>query len=136
MQTWFDAMAAASSLRLAGGTPAALPRDVGLIYGLDEPILACIDASIGELQWNGGSHGYGQVPPASGYLITGSGKKTSRGKQSRGKQDLRRPCFPREMPAARLEYEVQAYLDAARLVLLRGDHAEILRRCQAHARIG
>ena len=33
----------------------------GFIYGLDEAILACIDASTGELKWKGGRYGYGQV---------------------------------------------------------------------------
>jgi len=39
------------------------------IYGLDESILACIDASNGELKWKGGRYGYGQVMLASGHLI-------------------------------------------------------------------
>ena len=41
----------------------------GFIYGLDESILACIDASTGELKWKGGRYGYGQVMLASGHLI-------------------------------------------------------------------
>jgi outer membrane protein assembly factor BamB len=41
----------------------------GFIYGLDEAILACIDASTGELKWKGGRYGYGQVMLASGQLI-------------------------------------------------------------------
>jgi outer membrane protein assembly factor BamB len=41
----------------------------GFIYGLDEFILACIDASTGELKWKGGRYGYGQVMLASGHLI-------------------------------------------------------------------
>jgi outer membrane protein assembly factor BamB len=41
----------------------------GFIYGLDESILACIDASTGELKWKGGRYGYGQVMLASGQLI-------------------------------------------------------------------
>jgi outer membrane protein assembly factor BamB len=41
----------------------------GFIYGLDESILACIDASNGELKWKGGRYGYGQVMLASGHLI-------------------------------------------------------------------
>jgi outer membrane protein assembly factor BamB len=41
----------------------------GFIYGLDESILACVDAATGELKWKGGRYGYGQVLLASGHLI-------------------------------------------------------------------
>jgi len=41
----------------------------GFIYGLDESILACLDAATGELRWKGGRYGYGQVMLASGHLI-------------------------------------------------------------------
>jgi len=41
----------------------------GFIYGLDEGILTCIDASTGERKWKGGRYGYGQVMLASGHLI-------------------------------------------------------------------
>jgi outer membrane protein assembly factor BamB len=41
----------------------------GFIYGLDESILACLDAATGELKWKGGRYGYGQVILASGHLI-------------------------------------------------------------------
>ncbi len=41
----------------------------GYIYGLDESILACIDASTGELQWKGGRYGYGQLLLASDHLV-------------------------------------------------------------------
>lgn len=41
----------------------------GFIYGLDEAILACIDASTGDLKWKGGRYGYGQVMLADGHLI-------------------------------------------------------------------
>jgi outer membrane protein assembly factor BamB len=41
----------------------------GFLYGLDESILACVDASSGELKWKGGRYGYGQVLLASGHLI-------------------------------------------------------------------
>ena len=33
----------------------------GYIYGLDEEILACVDAASGALQWKGGRYGYGQM---------------------------------------------------------------------------
>jgi outer membrane protein assembly factor BamB len=41
----------------------------GYIYGLDEAILACVDAATGELKWKGGRYGYGQLVMASGHLI-------------------------------------------------------------------
>lgn len=41
----------------------------GIIYGLDESILAAIDASTGEQKWKGGRYGYGQLLLASGHLI-------------------------------------------------------------------
>jgi outer membrane protein assembly factor BamB len=41
----------------------------GFIYGLDESILACLDAETGDLKWKGGRYGFGQVMLASGHLI-------------------------------------------------------------------
>jgi hypothetical protein len=41
----------------------------GFIYGLDEGILACLDASTGELKWKGGRYGHGQVLLAGNRLI-------------------------------------------------------------------
>ena len=41
----------------------------GFIYGLDESILACVDARTGDLMWKGGRYGYGQLMLASGHLI-------------------------------------------------------------------
>jgi outer membrane protein assembly factor BamB len=41
----------------------------GIIYGLDESILAAIDANTGELKWKGGRYGYGQLLLAAGRLI-------------------------------------------------------------------
>jgi outer membrane protein assembly factor BamB len=41
----------------------------GYIYGLDEAILACLDAATGVLKWKGGRYGYGQVALASGHLV-------------------------------------------------------------------
>jgi outer membrane protein assembly factor BamB len=41
----------------------------GHLYGLDEAILACIDAGNGELKWKGGRYGYGQVMLAGDHLI-------------------------------------------------------------------
>ncbi len=41
----------------------------GHIYGLDEGILACIDANTGEQNWKGGRYGHGQALLASGHLV-------------------------------------------------------------------
>ena len=41
----------------------------GYIYGLDESILACVDAATGELKWKGGRYGYGQLMLAGDHLI-------------------------------------------------------------------
>ena len=41
----------------------------GYIYGLDESILACIDAATGELLWKGGRYGYGQLLAAGDHLV-------------------------------------------------------------------
>jgi outer membrane protein assembly factor BamB len=41
----------------------------GYLYGLDESILACLDAATGDVKWKGGRYGYGQVILASGHLI-------------------------------------------------------------------
>jgi outer membrane protein assembly factor BamB len=41
----------------------------GFIYGLDESILACLEAATGALKWKGGRYGYGQVMLADRHLI-------------------------------------------------------------------
>ncbi|PYR46358.1 MAG: hypothetical protein DMF89_22055, partial [Acidobacteria bacterium] len=41
----------------------------GYIYGLDEAILACLEAATGELKWKAGRYGYGQVLLAGDHLI-------------------------------------------------------------------
>ena len=41
----------------------------GYIYGLDESILAALDADTGELVWKGGRYGYGQLLLADGHLV-------------------------------------------------------------------
>jgi outer membrane protein assembly factor BamB len=41
----------------------------GHVYGLDEGILACIQASTGERRWKGGRYGFGQLILADGHLI-------------------------------------------------------------------
>lgn len=41
----------------------------GFIYGLDEGILACLDASTGELKWKGGRYGHGQLLLVGDHLV-------------------------------------------------------------------
>ncbi len=41
----------------------------GHLYGLDEGILACLDAATGELRWKSGRYGHGQLLLAQGSLI-------------------------------------------------------------------
>jgi outer membrane protein assembly factor BamB len=41
----------------------------GVIYGLDEGILAAMDLKTGERKWKGGRYGYGQLLFASGHLV-------------------------------------------------------------------
>jgi outer membrane protein assembly factor BamB len=41
----------------------------GYIYGLDESILACLDAQTGDVKWKGGRYGYGQIALASEHII-------------------------------------------------------------------
>lgn len=41
----------------------------GYIYGLDNAILACLEASTGDLMWKGGRHGYGQLLLAGDHLV-------------------------------------------------------------------
>jgi outer membrane protein assembly factor BamB len=43
------------------------------IYGLDEDILTCLDASTGQRLWKEGRYGYGQLILASGLLVILSG---------------------------------------------------------------
>ena len=41
----------------------------GHIYGLDESILACVNAATGDQMWKGGRYGFGQIMLASGHII-------------------------------------------------------------------
>lgn len=41
----------------------------GFIYGFDEAIFTCIEASTGETKWKAGRYGYGQVLLASNHLV-------------------------------------------------------------------
>ena len=41
----------------------------GFIYGLDEGILACVDAATGNVKWKAGRYGHGQILLADGHLV-------------------------------------------------------------------
>jgi outer membrane protein assembly factor BamB len=41
----------------------------GFIYGLDDAILACMDAKTGDLKWKGGRYGFGQLLLAGDHLV-------------------------------------------------------------------
>ena len=41
----------------------------GFIYGLDDGILACVDANTGERKWKAGRYGHGQTVLVDGHLI-------------------------------------------------------------------
>jgi outer membrane protein assembly factor BamB len=56
------------SNRMKNQFTSSVLRD-GFIYGLDEAILACLDAATGDVKWKGGRYGYGQVMLAGDRLI-------------------------------------------------------------------
>lgn len=56
------------SIRMKNQFTSSVYHD-GFIYGLDEAILACIEAATGDLKWKGGRYGFGQVMLASGHLL-------------------------------------------------------------------
>jgi outer membrane protein assembly factor BamB len=39
------------------------------VYGLDEAVLACVDAATGDLKWKGGRYGYGQLVLAGDQIL-------------------------------------------------------------------
>jgi len=45
----------------------------GYVYGLDENVLTCLDASTGERKWKDGRYDYGQILLANGHLVILSG---------------------------------------------------------------
>jgi outer membrane protein assembly factor BamB len=66
----------------------------GYLYGLDESILACLDAATGDVKWKGGRYGYGQVVlarDASGSPGVGQSPRHRR-------QDLEPPRHQRWLP--------------------------------------
>jgi len=56
------------NIRMKNQFAGSVLRD-GFLYGLDEAILACVDAATGDLKWKGGRYGYGQVVLAGDHLI-------------------------------------------------------------------
>jgi outer membrane protein assembly factor BamB len=56
------------NIRMKNRQSTSVLRD-GFIYGLDEGILACIDAATGDLKWKGGRYGHGQVLLAGAHLV-------------------------------------------------------------------
>ena len=61
--------------RMKNGFSSSVYHD-GFIYGIDQGILACIDAATGDPKWKGGRYGNGQTILASGHLVitTGDGE--------------------------------------------------------------
>lgn len=45
----------------------------GYLYGLDEGVLACVEAATGEQKWREGRYGYGQLLVTQGHLLVLSG---------------------------------------------------------------
>ncbi len=64
----FTARTVWENMRMKNKFASSVLRD-GFIYGLDESILACLDAATGELKWKGGRYGYGQIMLAGDSLI-------------------------------------------------------------------
>ena len=56
------------NIRMKNRQSSSVFRD-GFIYGLDDGILACIDASTGALKWKGGRYGHGQILLAGDHLV-------------------------------------------------------------------
>ena len=59
--------------RMKNGFSSSVYHD-GFIYGIDQGILACVDAADGERKWKAGRYGEGQVLLASGHLVITAGK--------------------------------------------------------------
>jgi outer membrane protein assembly factor BamB len=64
----FDAREVWRTTRMKNRQSSSVLHD-GVIYGLDEGILACLDAATGALKWKGGRYGFGQVLLAGGHLV-------------------------------------------------------------------
>jgi outer membrane protein assembly factor BamB len=64
----FTARTLWQNTRMKNKFSSSVLRD-GFIYGLDEAILACIDAATGELKWKGGRYGYGQIMLVGDFVL-------------------------------------------------------------------
>ncbi len=64
----FDVRQVWRNIRMKNRQSTSVLHD-GFIYGLDEGILACLDASTGDVRWKGGRYGHGQLLLASGHLV-------------------------------------------------------------------
>ena len=60
--------------RMKNGFSSSVYHD-GFIYGIDQGILACIDAASGDHKWKGGRYGNGQTILASGHLVITTGRR-------------------------------------------------------------
>jgi outer membrane protein assembly factor BamB len=64
----FQALAVWANTRMKNKFNSAVLYE-GYLYGLDEGILACVDAATGDLKWKGGRYGYGQLLLAGSHLV-------------------------------------------------------------------
>ena len=64
----FDVETVWENIRMKNMFASSVLRD-GYLYGLDESILACVDAATGELMWKGGRYGHGQLLLAGDHLV-------------------------------------------------------------------
>jgi outer membrane protein assembly factor BamB len=64
----FDVREVWRNIRMKNRQSSSVLRD-GFIYGLDEGILACLDASTGAVKWKAGRYGHGQLLLAGDHLV-------------------------------------------------------------------
>jgi outer membrane protein assembly factor BamB len=64
----FEARTVWSNNRMKNKLSSSVLRD-GFVYGLDEGILACVEAATGRLAWKGGRYGHGQLILAGDRLL-------------------------------------------------------------------
>jgi outer membrane protein assembly factor BamB len=64
----FSAREVWRNIRMKNRQSSSIVRD-GFIYGLDDGILACLDASTGAVKWKGGRYGHGQILLSGDHLV-------------------------------------------------------------------